>query len=253
VVAWGSGPAGGTLATGLRTACRRRIRRVQRSTAMQCLPIPGSLTLIEAAGIPETYFTVWTNLFQRVRLHAGETVLIHGGTSGIGTTAIQLARASVRGCSRPRDRRPSVKCAATGRGAGDRLSRRGFREAVSAATGGHGVNVILDMVAAVCRAQHCGACDRGAARADRVHGGSRVEADLRALMAKRLTITGRHCGRGPWRRRRDRAGARGDGVALLRDGTVRPIISETFPLDRVVDAHRALEGSAHIGKLILTM
>jgi NADPH:quinone reductase len=224
--------------------------------AVQCLPIPGSLSLIEAAGIPETYFTVWTNLFQRARLHAAETVLIHGGASGIGTTAIQLARAfGARVFATAGSAAKCEVCRALGAELAIDYHAEDFVKAVSAATGGHGVNVILDMVGGPYVARNIAAlATEGRLVQIAFMQGSRVEADLQAVMVKRLTITGSTL--------RPRTVAQKGAIArelelmvwpLLRAGTVRPIISETFPLDRVADAHRVLEGSAHIGKLILTM
>lgn len=223
--------------------------------APQCLPIPGSLSFIEAAGIPETFFTVWTNLFQRARLVAGETVLIHGGSSGIGTTAIQLARAF--GARVFTTAGSAAKCAAC-RDLGAELAidyrADDFVPAVTAATGGRGVDVILDMVGGPYVPRNIAALAvEGRLVQIAFMQGSHIEVDLQPLMLKRLTLTGSTL--------RPRSVAQKGAIAReleamvwprLHDGTVRPIISRTFPLDHAAEAHRALAASTHIGKLILT-
>lgn len=223
--------------------------------APQCLPIPGSLSFIEAAGIPETFFTVWTNLFQRARLMAGETVLIHGGSSGIGTTAIQLARAF--GARVFTTAGSAAKCAAC-RDLGAELAidyrADDFVPAVTAATGGRGVDVILDMVGGPYVPRNIAALAvEGRLVQIAFMQGSRIEVDLQPLMLKRLTLTGSTL--------RPRSVAQKGAIAReleamvwprLHDGTVRPIISRTFPLDHAAEAHRTLAASTHIGKLILT-
>ena len=224
--------------------------------APQCLPIPESLSFIEAAGIPETFFTVWTNLFARARLQAGETVLIHGGSSGIGTTAIQLARAF--GARVFATAGSAIKCAAC-RDLGAEVAidyrTEDFVRAIAAATGGRGVDVILDMVGGpyVPRNIAALATDGRLVQIAFIEG-SRIEMDGHQLMLKRLTFTGSTL--------RPRSVAQKGAIAralermvwpLLRDGTVRPVISRTFPLDQAAAAHRELEAGATIGKLILTV
>ncbi len=223
--------------------------------AEQCLPIPGSLTFVEAAGIPETYFTVWTNLFERVRLCAGETVLIHGGASGIGTTAIQLARAfGARVFTTAGSPAKCEACRQLGAEVAIDYNTEDFVQAVTAATGGRGVDVVLDMVGGAYVQRNITAlATEGRLVQIAFMKGSRVEADLQALMVKRLTITGSTL--------RPRTVAQKGAIAreleaivwpLLRDGTVRPVIWQTFPLEMAPDAHRMLETGTHIGKLILT-
>ncbi len=224
--------------------------------AAQCLPVPGSLSFVEAAGIPETFFTVWTNLFQRGGLQCGETVLIHGGTSGIGTTAIQLARAF--GARVFATAGSAAKCAACRElGADVAIDYRAddFVRAVSAATDGRGVDVILDMVGGSYVPRNLAALAvEGRLVQIAFMQGDKVDLALYPLMLKRLTFTGSTL--------RPRTVAQKGAIArelesmvwpLLRDGTVRPIISRTFALDRAADAHRELEAGAHIGKLILTV
>jgi NADPH:quinone reductase len=223
--------------------------------AVQCLPIPGALTFVDAAGIPETYFTVWTNLFQRARLCAGETVLIHGGTSGIGTTAIQLARAfGARVFTTAGTAAKCEVCRQLGADLAIDYNTEDFVQAVTAATGGRGADVILDMVGGSYVQRNITAlASEGRLVQIAFMKGSRVEVDLQALMVKRLTITGSTL--------RPRTVAQKGAIArevealvwpLLREGTVRPIISQTFPLEMAADAHRVLETGTHIGKLILT-
>jgi NADPH:quinone reductase len=224
--------------------------------AAQCLPIPGSLSFVEAAGVPETFFTVWTNLFQRAGLKRGETVLIHGGTSGIGTTAIQLARAF--GARVFATAGSAAKCAAC-RDLGAELAidyrTEDFVHAVVVATGTRGVDVILDMVGGPYVPRNLAALAlEGRLVQIAFMQGDKVELQLYPLMLKRLTFTGSTL--------RPRTVAQKGAIAreletmvwpLLRDGAVRPIVSRTFPLDRAADAHRELEAGAHVGKLILTV
>jgi NADPH:quinone reductase len=222
--------------------------------AAQCLPIPAALTMVEAAAIPETFFTVWTNLFQRARLVSGETVLIHGGSSGIGTVAIQLARAF--GAHVLTTAGSKEKCAAC-RDLGAELAinyhETDFVAAARDATGGQGVDVVLDMVGGPYVARNLTAL-RTDGRLVQIAfvSGSRVELDLRSVMTKRLTITGSTL--------RPRSVAEKGAIArdlesqvwpLLASGAVRPIVYRTFPLAEAAAAHRLLDQGAHIGKLVL--
>lgn len=220
----------------------------------QCLPMPHGLSAIEAAALPETFFTVWTNLFQRARLAAGEVVLIHGGTSGIGTAAIQLARAF--GARVFATAGSSVKCEAC-RELGAELAinyhEADFTSAVLDATGGRGVDVILDMVGGPYFARNTAALAvEGRLVQIAFLQGSVVELDLRPIMVKRLTVTGSTL--------RMRSVAEKGAIArevesrvwpLLAERTVRPVISHAFPLAEAAEAHRVMEASSHIGKLVL--
>jgi putative PIG3 family NAD(P)H quinone oxidoreductase len=222
----------------------------------QCLPIPASLDPVRAAAVPETYFTVWTNLFQRAHLRSGETVLVHGGTSGIGTTAIQLARAA--GATVYATAGSREKCAACeGLGAAQAINYQtmDFVQAISELTSGRGVDVILDIVGGDYfeRNIDCLALE-GRLLQIGLLGGSRSEVNLSKLMHKRLTVTGSTL--------RIRSVAEKGAIAreleehvwpLLAAGSVAPVIYGTLPLSQAADAHRLLEAGQVIGKLVLTV
>jgi putative PIG3 family NAD(P)H quinone oxidoreductase len=221
----------------------------------QCLPFPKGYDAVRAAALPETFFTVWTNVFDRGRLKAGETFLIHGGSSGIGTTAIQLAKAF--GARVFTTAGGADKCAACRRlGAEVAIDYRteDFVEAVSKATGGRGVDVILDMVGGdyILRNLKVLALEGRLVQIAFLKG-STTEINLLPLMMKRQTLTGSTL--------RPRSVAEKGVIAdalrkkvwpLLDAGTVAPIIHATFPLAKAADAHRLMESSAHIGKIVLT-
>ncbi len=224
--------------------------------APQCLPIPAGLSMVEAAGLPETTFTVWTNVFERGRLAPGETLLVHGGSSGIGTTAIPIAKAL--GARVFATAGTPEKCAACQRLGAERAIdyRRGDFVAVARdLTGGRGVDVILDMVGGdyVARNLACLAVDGRLVQIAFLRG-PRVELDLVTVMAKRLTITGSTLRA----RSVEEKGAIARAVKervwpLVAAGTFRPTIDSTFPLERAADAHRRMESGAHVGKIILTV
>ena len=220
----------------------------------QCLPMPRGLPVTHAAAVPETYFTVWTNLFDRGRLRERETVLIHGGTSGIGTTAIQLARAfgatvlATAGSDEKCD-----ACRSLGAHVAINYNRADFVAEVRAATGGAGADVILDIIGGDYLPRNL-ECLRMEGRLVQIGliGGSRAALDLRAVLQKRLTITGSTL--------RPRSPAEKGVIArdleqrvwpLLERGGVRPIVYGEFPLARAADAHRELESGRVIGKLVL--
>ncbi|HEY4134339.1 MAG TPA: NAD(P)H-quinone oxidoreductase [Alphaproteobacteria bacterium] len=224
--------------------------------AGQCLPIPSGLSLVEAAALPETFFTVWGNLFMRVRLQAGETVLIHGGTSGIGTTAIQLAKA--RGATVLVTAGSDEKCAACLALGADRAVNyrtHDYVEAAKEATGGKGVNVILDMVGGDYIARDIAAlAPEGRLVFIAFQKGRKAEIDFQPIMLKRLTVTGSTL--------RPRDVAFKTSVAreleaqvwpLLAAGKVKPVIHATFPLAQAADAHSLLESGSHVGKIVLTV
>lgn len=220
----------------------------------QCLPIPATMTFESAAAIPETFFTVWTNLFERGRLKAGETTLIHGGSSGIGTTAIQLARAF--GAEVLATAGSQAKCEACERlGATRAVNYRDtdFVSAVRELTGGRGVDVILDMVGGeyVARNLDLLAMD-GRLVQIAVLGGPKAQINLVPILQKRLTVTGSAL--------RPRSVAEKGAMAralrqhvwpLLESGAVAPVIFQTFPLRDAAAAHRVMESGEHIGKLVL--
>lgn len=221
----------------------------------QCLPIPRGLDFVAAAAIPETYFTVWTNVFQRGRLAAGESLLVHGGSSGIGTTAIQLARA--RGARVFATAGSAEKCAACERLGAERAIDYHAEDFVAIArelTGGHGVDVILDIVGGDYFARNVEALAHEGRLVEiaTLHG-VKAELNIQKIMQRRLTITGSTL------RARSIAekGALADAVRehvwpLLEAGTVRPLIHATFPLRNASAAHRVMDAGTHIGKLVLT-
>jgi NADPH:quinone reductase len=223
--------------------------------APHCLPVPNGLSVIEAAGLPETFFTVWTNVFDRGRLKPGESFLVHGGSSGIGTTAIQLARAfDARVFATAGTREKCKVCVELGAERAIDYKREDFTAAIKEATQGRGVDVILDMVG--------GDYIEKNLRSLAVEGrlvqiaflrGSKASLDLVHLMMRRQTITGSTL--------RPRSAADKAAIArslrdkvwpLIEAKQVRPVIDRTFPLAEVAEAHRLMESSAHIGKILLT-
>ncbi len=230
--------------------------------AVQCLPWPAGYDAIRAAALPETFFTVWANLFapdlpSAGHLRAGQSVLIHGGSSGIGTTAIQLARAwGARVFATAGSPEKCAACVGLGAEAAIDYRQEDFVERIHALTGGRGVDVVLDMVAGsyLSRNTHVLAKD-GRLIVIAVQGGTRdPELDIRLVMMKRLVITGSTM------RPRTRAEKGAIAEALraqvwpkLEAGACAPVIHGVFPLDRVADAHRLMESSAHIGKIVLTV
>jgi len=220
----------------------------------QCLPIPAGFSMVEAAAIPETFFTVWTNVFQRGRLAAGEWLLVHGGTSGIGTTAIQLA--SARGARVAATAGSDEKCEACRRlGATHAWNYRTTEwvEAIRDATDGHGADVVLDMVGGDYTARNLDAlAQEGRLVQIAFLKSPRVELDLSQVMRRRLWITGSTL--------RPRTPAEKGAIGreleahvwpLLEQRRVAPVIDMVFPLAGVADAHRRMEAGAHVGKLVL--
>ena len=222
--------------------------------AVQCLPVPAPLTLEEAAALPETFFTVWLNVFERARLRSGETLLVHGGASGIGTTAILLGKTS--GARVIVTAGSAQKCAAC-RELGADLAinyREGdFVEATLRATEGKGANVILDMVGGdyVARNIAAAAVD-GRIAVIATQGGNKAEVDLRALLVKRLTLSASTL-------RPQSIENKGRLAATLRDKVwplfasrgLRPVIHARFPLADAAGAHKLMESDTHIGKIVL--
>jgi putative PIG3 family NAD(P)H quinone oxidoreductase len=224
--------------------------------APQCLPVPDGCDLVQAAAIPETFFTVWTNLFDRGELKAGEAVLIHGGSSGIGTTAIQLAHA--KGARVFATAGSQEKCTACERlGAERAINYRetDFVAAVRDATGGRGVNVVLDMVGGdyLPRNLDILAVD-GRLVQIAVLGGVKAPVNLVTIMQRRLTLTGSTLRARPVAEKGAiAAGLRAHVWPLIESGAVRPVIHATFPLRDAAAAHRLLESGVHIGKLVLVV
>jgi NADPH2:quinone reductase len=222
----------------------------------QCLPIPRGLDAVAAAAIPEAFFTVWTNLFQRGNLQGGERVLVHGGTSGIGSTAIQLARAF--GAIVYATAGTDEKCEACRHlGASDAINyrTRDFVEAVRELTAGEGVDVILDIIGGDYLPRNI-ECLRLHGRLLQVGlmGGAKSHINLRAVLQNRLTITGSTLR--PRRVEEKAAIAReleANVWPLLERGEVRPAVHATFPLREAAAAHRLLESGEVVGKIVLTV
>ena len=222
--------------------------------APQCLPIPLGLDFMQAAAIPETFCTVWTNVFERGRLIAGESLLVHGGSSGIGTTAIQLAH--VRGARVFASAGSFEKCRACERlGAEQAINYRieDFVQVIRELTGGRGVDVILDMVGGDYFARNIDSLAfQGRLVQIACLEGAKAEIDLMAIMQRRLTVTGSTL--------RPRSVEEKGSIAralhkevwpLIESGQVRPVIHVTFPLALAAEAHRLMESGSHIGKIVL--
>jgi NADPH2:quinone reductase len=221
----------------------------------QCLPVPKGLSDIEAASLPETFFTVWSNVFDRVSLQAGETLLIQGGTSGIGVTAIQMAKAL--GATVIATAGSDEKCAAClALGADHAINYKtaDFSLEAKRLTDGKGVNVILDMVAGsyVAREVECLAED-GRLVIIAVQGGVKAEFNAGMVLRKRLTITGSTLRPRPIAFKTAIAQSlRAKVWPLLESGAIKPVIFKTFPADAAAQAHALMESNQHIGKIILT-
>jgi putative PIG3 family NAD(P)H quinone oxidoreductase len=222
--------------------------------AAQCLPIPKGLDMIEAAAIPETFFTVWSNVFDRGRLKAGESILVHGGSSGIGTTAIQLAKAF--GARVFTTAGSADKCAACEKlGAERAINYRDedFVTVVRDLTDGAGVDVILDMVGGDYIARNIKAlAPDGRLCQIAFLGGSKAVVDFLPMMLKRLTLTGSTLRPRPVEFKAAIARALEKNVwPLVEKGAVKPVLFKTLPLAQAAEAHRLMESSAHIGKIVL--
>ena len=224
--------------------------------APQCLPLPKGLSLVEAAALPETYFTVWTNVFERGRLRAGETLLVHGGASGIGTTAIALATAF--GATVYATAGTPEKCAACERLGAVRAidyRREDFVGVVKELSAGRGVDLILDMVGGDYVSRNLDALAlEGRLVQIAFLRGARTEVNLAPLMQKRLTFTGSTLRPRTIEQKGAIARALREHVwPRIEAGAVRPVIHATFPLVAAADAHRALEAGEHVGKIVLTV
>lgn len=224
--------------------------------AAHCLPVPHGYDMVRAAALPETFFTVWTNVFMRGRLQSGETLLVHGGASGIGTTAIQLAAA--RGATVVATAGTVDKCAACEElGAARAINYRNedFVAIVNDITGGKGADVILDMVAGpyVPRNQKCLALD-GRLVTIALLGGAKAEVNFGLMMVKRQTMTGSTLRPQSVEAKAAIAdGLRSEIWPLLDSGRIAPVIQDTFDLKDAAAAHAALEAGEHIGKFVLTV
>ena len=221
----------------------------------QALPAPQGLDLVNAAALPETFFTVWTNVFERGRLKSGETFLVHGGSSGIGTTAIQLASAfGARVFATAGNNLKCQACEKLGAEKGINYREEDFVEIIQQATNKRGVDVILDMVGGDYIEKNISLLATEGRLVNIAYlNGSKVEVNFLPVMLKRLTLTGSTL--------RPRSVAEKGAIArvleekvwpLLASGRIAPVIEGRFPLARAADAHRLMETSAHIGKIVLT-
>jgi len=221
-----------------------------------CLPVPASMTLVEAAAVPETYFTVWYNVFMSCRLREGETFLVHGGSSGIGTTAIQLAKA--KGCEVLTTAGSDEKCRfCIDLGADVAINYRSddWQAIVAERTNGRGVDVLLDMVAGsyMQKNMESMALDGRYSIIAFLQGPS-AELNMRVVLAKRLWITGSTLRPQSTQEKSAIAQSLADNILpLLETRRVRPIIHETFPLANAAAAHQLMESSHHMGKIVLTV
>ena len=219
-----------------------------------CLPVPAGLTPMEAAALPETFFTVWSNLFDRAGLMAGESVLIHGGSSGIGTTAIQLAKAFGATVFTTAGNEEKCKvCRELGADLVINYNDEDFVEACGNATAGNGVDVILDMVAGDYTNRNIAAA-AVEGRYVIIAGlrGFSAEVSIRSIMLKRLVVTGSTLRPRPVAfKAAIAAGLREQVWPLLESGQVKPIIHTVLPLSKANEGHRLMESSRHIGKIML--
>ncbi|MEG3091197.1 NAD(P)H-quinone oxidoreductase [Sphingomonas sp. PB1R3] len=225
------------------------------AVADHCLPVPHGLSMVQAAAIPETLFTVWTNVFERAYAREGETLLVHGGTSGIGTTAIALG--AIFGLTVIVTAGSDEKCVAAEKlGAARAINYRAqdFVEAVKDFTGGKGVDIVLDMVGGdyLPRNLQCLAED-GRHVSIAVQRGAKAEIPIWEIMRRRLILTGSTL------RGRDRAFKAMVADELSRivwphveEGRLRPVIDRSFPFAQVAEAHRRMEAGDHVGKIVLT-
>jgi len=219
-----------------------------------CLPVPDALSIEEAAAVPETFFTVWHNVFERGGLKSGEWFLVHGGTSGIGVAAIQLAKAA--GAHVIATAGSVEKCTACSElGADKAVNYRAedFVAAVKAATAGRGVDVILDMVGGDYVERNLRSlADDGRLVNIGYQAGSVVRLDMMRVMLKRLTLTGSTLRIRPTEVKAAIARAVETNVLpMLADGRIKVVLDRTYPLSEAAEAHRRMETSAHIGKIVL--
>ena len=224
------------------------------AAASICLPVPEKISLVNAAGIPETFFTVWTNVFKRGQLKAGESLLVHGGSSGIGTTAIQLGKAFGATVYTTAGTSDKCKfCNNLGADAAINYREQNFSEEINRLTEGKGVNVILDMVGGPYFPKNIRLlADEGRLVQIALMQGSKAEVDFRSLLLKRVTLTGSTLRPRSVEEKTKIAHALQKNVwPMLESGAIRPIIHQTFPLKQASEAHVLMESSAHIGKILL--
>jgi NADPH2:quinone reductase len=222
----------------------------------QALPIPKGLTPVQAASLPETFFTVWSNVYDRAKLAPGESLLVQGGTSGIGVTAIQMARAlGNRVFATAGSDEKCAACVRLGAAEAFNYKTQDFEKEVLRATGGKGVNVILDMVGGdyVPRELKCLAEDGRLVFIAYLRG-PKTELNIDTVMRRRLTITGSTLRPRPVEFKGAIARSLREKVwPLIEAGRIKPEVYKTFPLEQAAEAHRLMESSQHIGKIVLTL
>ena len=219
------------------------------------LPVPAGFSIVEAAAIPETFFTVWPNVFERGRLAAGETILVHGGTSGIGTTAIQLATAfGAKAIATAGSAEKCAACLKLGAVAAINYREEDFVARVRELTAGRGADVIVDLIGGDYVARNLAvAADEGRIVQIGLQHGRKAEVDLLPIMSKRLTYTGSTLRHRPIAFKAAVAAALHKHVGPLFEARkVVPLIDSTFPLAEATKAHARMEASEHIGKIVLT-
>lgn len=221
----------------------------------QCLPVPKGLSDLEAASLPETFFTVWSNVFDRARLQSGETLLIQGGSSGIGVTAIQLAKAmGAQVIVTAGSDEKCAACLALGADHAINYKTHDFQDEVKRLTGGQGVNVILDMVAGsyVAKELEC-LSDDGRLVIIAVQGGVKSEINAGQVLRRRLTVTGSTLRPRPIAFKAAIAQALLKNVwPLIEQGRIKPVIHSTFAAPDAYRAHALMESNQHVGKIVLT-
>jgi NADPH2:quinone reductase len=223
---------------------------------VQALPVPRGLSMVEAASLPETFFTVWSNVYDRGRLKPGEALLVQGGSSGIGVTAIQMAKAmGNRVIATAGSDEKCAACVKLGADKAINYRTQDFLAEVLAATGGKGVNVVLDMVGGdyVPKELKCLA-DEGRLVFIAFLRGPKTELDINEVMRRRLVLTGSTLRPRPVEFKGAVARNLREHVwPLIEAGKIRPVVFKTFPLAQAAEAHRLMESSQHIGKLVLTV
>ena len=223
--------------------------------ASHCLPVPRGLSLVEAAALPEVVMTVWLNVFEIGRLRPGEVLLVHGGSSGIGTMAIQLARAlGARVLATAGSAEKCRRCEALGAARAINYREEDFVAAAGDATGGAGVDVILDMVGGDYLQRNLAAlAQEGRLVMIAFKAGIRIDVDFSPIQAKQLTITGSRLRPRPLAEKaRLTAAVRKAVWPLFESGTIRPVVDSTFPLRDAARAHARMQASLHTGKILLT-
>lgn len=222
----------------------------------QCLPVPKGVGMVEAAALPETFFTVWQNVFDRARLKGGETILIHGGSSGIGTTAIQMAKAmGARVLATAGSDEKCAACTKLGADGAFNYNTQDFVEATLAATNKKGADVILDMVGGKYFERNIAALAiEGRLSVIALLGGRDAKIDLGLVLRKRLTVVGSVLRARPVSEKGAVAESlRREIWPLIAAGKIKPVIDSTFPLAAAAKAHARMETSAHVGKIVLTV